>query len=344
MERVFQKTGRALIFTLAGMSSVVHAQSPDADDARVASSGKPTVSSKPSYQDSRGRIRIVGTSELGAVVGQLNGLVQAESPKLGFFNELNGSGGAVPMLTHGRALLAVMDRPISRFEKVPYRKFVGGEPVQVRVAHGVSNTFRKVETTQGVYVNRVNPIKQLSIEQVTRVLAVGNTDGDYSRWGQLGLEHGWRDRPIQPYGPHEYSHFAIKNLHGLSRNPRYESFDTTQEIVSHLANDPSGIAVANVGLVDEHTKQVAIIDSASGRSTSGTPGEIRNSSYPYGEFLYISLRKFPGQPADPIALEYVRAALSKKGQSVFAKSNGYQPLTAAEIDLELQVLKEAARP
>ncbi len=61
---------------------------------------------------------------------------------------------------------------------------------------------------------------------------------------------------------------------------------------------------------------------------------------PPGPYLVFLVRKQPGRALDPLALEYLRFALSKQGQRLVAEhAPGYLPLSAAEAAAELEKLQ-----
>jgi phosphate transport system substrate-binding protein len=297
----------------------------------------------------RQHIRIGGAEHVQFIVERFNARLQSQHPDWVFVNELKGTSSVAPLLTHNQVLFGAMGRQMSTHESSAYKKIVGAAPVSVRVAHTSNDTSQHLATSLAVYVNQANPVEQLSPRQVARMLSIGNPEGDLSRWGQLGLSGVWHGRIIHAYGTPEFTGFGTTlqrmQLNGLPLVPGYESYSDTNAILQRLADDPAGIAIAAIGQADARIKQVAIIDPITGKLTTGTADEVRNGTYPYGRYLYFYLRKLPGQPLDPVALEYMRLVLSPEGQAILAEqTNGYLPLTTAEAATELKLLQEAARP
>ncbi len=55
----------------------------------------------------------------------------------------------------------------------------------------------------GVFVNRDNPISELSLDELDAIYSDARRRGfpaDIAIWGQLGLTGDWEDKPIHPYG------------------------------------------------------------------------------------------------------------------------------------------------
>lgn len=339
---------RAMLLVVSAMS--LHAQAsstPEQISTSAESRISPPVAA--AYLNDKQHIRIGGAEHVQFIVERFNARLQSQHPDWVFVNELKGTSSVAPLLTHNQLRLGAMGRPMSVHESSAYKKIVGAAPVSVRVAHTSNGASQHLANSLAVYVNRANPVEQLSPRQVARMLSIGNPEGDLSRWGQLGLSGAWHDRIIHAYGTPEFTGFGSTlqrtQLNGLPLVPGYESYSDTEAIVKRLADDPAGIAIAAIGQADARIKQVAIADPVTGKLTTGTADEVRNGAYPYGRYLYFYLRKSPGQPLDPVALEYMRLVLSPEGQAIIAEqANGYLPLTAAEAATELKLLQEAARP
>lgn len=301
------------------------------------------------YLSPQGAIRIAGAEHVRYIVERFNTQLQTHHPEWVFADESKGTSSAVPLLTHGFTLFGAMGRAINPLETKAYRKIVGAAPLEIRVAHTGNDTSEHLATSLAVYVNRANPIEQLSSRQVARMLSIGNPEGDLSRWGQVGLKKEWSNRVIHPYGTPEFTGFGTSmqkdHLRGLPLAPTYESYDNTEAILARLADDPAGLAVAAIGLSNARIKSLAILDPATGKLSTGTPEEVRAGAYPYGRFLYFYLRKEPGKALDPLAVEYLRFVLSREGQAIIASQDkGYIPLTADEAAVELAKLEKVSRP
>jgi len=86
-------------------------------------------------------------------------------------------------------------------------------------------------------------------------------------------------------------------------------------------------------------KVIGVTPGEWGNLMYGTREDIRSGRYPYDRFVYVYVRRLPGQPVDPFVKEYLQMALSKEGQeAIAADSKGYLPLNAAEISAELAKL------
>ncbi|WP_369975993.1 PstS family phosphate ABC transporter substrate-binding protein [Xanthomonas bundabergensis] len=295
------------------------------------------------YLTADGAVRIAGAEHVHAIVERFNALFARHHPGVRFASEGKGTSSAVPLLMFGRTLFGPMGRAINPIEQVPYRKIVGADPLDIRVAHTADSGADGLATTLAVYVNRRNPLAQLSVSQLAQVLAIGNPGGDLSRWGQLGLQGDWSARAIQPYATPEYSGFgdALQQqvLHGRALAPRTQYASDSARLLQRVAADPDGIAVAAIGLEDAQVRQLPLLGLHSGRALTGTPQEVASGDYPLGRWLHFYVRRMPGKPLDPLVKEYLRLVLSHEGQAIIAaQPGGYLPLSAAQARREREKL------
>jgi phosphate transport system substrate-binding protein len=308
-----------------------------------------TVDPKARYLDAEGNIRIGGAEHVRYIVQRFNQALVKAHPGWRLQDESKGTTSAVPLLTHGVTLFGAMGRGINELETSAYSKIVGTAPLEIRIAYAANDTSQHLATSLAVYVNRANPLTQISALQVTRALTLGNPEGDLSSWGQLGLSGDWRKRRIHPYGTPEFTGFGTymqaTHLRGRALTPGYEAYGNTEAILARLADDPAGLAVAAIGLENKQIKQLPIHDDQDGGLSTGTEAQVRDGRYPYGRYLYLYLRREPGKAVDPLVREYLRFVLSRQGQEIIAgQPKGYFPLSAQDAKAELAKLDEVAAP
>ena len=296
------------------------------------------------YLDRRTGVAMTGGAEhAGFIVARFNALFAASHPGITLGFDGKGTSSAVPLLMHDKILFGAMGRAINAVEAVPYRKIVGRDALAIRVAHTAASPKDHLATSLAVYVNRANPLMQLTTAQVSQILSAGNPDGDFTRWGQLGLQGEWRERVIHPYGTAAYTGFGdyLQRAHfqGRALALRHEELGNTEAITARIAQDPAGIGVAALGVRHPQLRQLAIV-GVDGSVTTGRDEEVIAGRYPYGRALYFYVRRLPGQAVDPLAKEYLRLVLSREGQEIIAaQPDGYLPLTAAQAQAELDKLE-----
>jgi phosphate transport system substrate-binding protein len=283
---------------------------------------------------------VLGNRGIGVAIEGFNALFAKTHPGTRFSVEYNKEGNTLNMaaLVHGVTLLCPLARDINAAEKRTYAEWVGGEPQVVNIAHG---TLTSVRMTAGlaVYINRRNPIRALTMDQLARIFTTGAPGGDLTYWGQVGATGEWASRPIHPYGTPEYSgygYFLVKNKWGdRPLAPGYEAFELAAQIVKRVGEDSYGIGFAGQGFLTAETRLVALSESAAGPFMEGTEEEVAAARYPLDRYVGVAIRRAPGEPLDPFVKEYLRLILSRQGQAIVAaEADGYVPLSADQVAAE----------
>ncbi|MFT3803612.1 MAG: hypothetical protein QM766_20660 [Burkholderiaceae bacterium] len=286
------------------------------------------VNAQAEHRASDVEIRIAGLGgDAASAVEGFNTLYRQTYPGTRLSLVRSGNAGVVSLLMFERALLGVMDRPLAPLEQVPMRKIAGRDVLSVRVAEATAGHASR----PAVHVHADNPVTRLTARQVERMLTVGNPGGDYSRWGQLGLDGDWARRSIHPYGPSEYSDaggdLQRRRLHGRPFAPTYETVEPDR-LADRVSTDPAGIAILALDAPHPGLKRLEVVaDDDDARPVS------------YARALYIHVRREPGKPLDPVARDYLRLVLSPEGQRTLdSRQRGYRALSADDARSELRRL------
>jgi len=143
-------------------------------------------------------------------------------PNVKFENNLGSTFIGIAGLYAKRAELAPMGRRATWDELQGYQRVFNTLPVEIAMATGSYDvagwTFALV-----VFVNKDNPISQLSFEQLDGIFgaerdggwngnewdptAARGADRNIRTWGQLGLKGEWADKPIHVYAYNLNYHF-----------------------------------------------------------------------------------------------------------------------------------------
>lgn len=329
----------AISITLAGFAPAAFG----ADAYPVYQPHDVTIPSGAGYVLPDGSIAEGGAKHVHYIVERFNDRFTRDHANVHFQDLSKGTTSAIPLLTHGKVLFGSMGRGINPLEMNSYQRIVGPAPLEIRIAHASDDTSQDLATSLAVYVNRANPLTKVTRQQLQQIMSVGNADGDYSTWGQLGLKGEWRNRLIHPYGTPEYTGFGSymqrEQLGGKELPPTYEYYNDTDHILQRLEADPAGIGIAALGRETSALRQLAIADSAAGPFSLGSRDDVQSGRYVLGRYLYFYVRKPAGQPVDPLVKEYLSLVLSKDGQDIISSQHkGYIPLTPTEARAEMAKL------
>jgi phosphate transport system substrate-binding protein len=227
-----------------------------------------------------------------------------------------------------------MSRPMKAEEIDAFEKKYGYKPTAIRVAvDGLA-----------VFVNKDNPIKCLSMQQVDAIFSKGRACGGkaIANWGQAGLaEAGWAKQPFSLYGRNSASGtYGYFKEHALCKG---DYKDTVKEqpgsasVVQGVTEDRFAIGYSGVGYKTSGVRTVPISGKAGG-CVDDSPENILSGKYPLARFLYVYVNKAPNKPADPIVREFVKFVLSQQGQQTVVK-DGFIPLPNKIIQEELAKLQ-----
>jgi phosphate transport system substrate-binding protein len=130
-------------------------------------------------------------------------------PNVNIQIEGKGSSTAPPALIEGTAQLGPMSREMSSKEIDAFEKKYGYKPTPVPAAIDAL----------AVYVNKDNPIKGLSLQQIDAMMSATRkcgAPGDITTWGEVGMTGEWASRTIALYGRNSvsgtYGYFKSKAL------------------------------------------------------------------------------------------------------------------------------------
>jgi phosphate transport system substrate-binding protein len=251
-----------------------------------------------------------------------------------------------------------------------YERATNSDPVEIGFATG-SYDVPGWSPAFGIFVNKENPISQLSVAQLEGIFGAERTGAwegtswhperartvaqNIRTWGQLGLTGEWANKPIHVYGVNLRYHQAIRFedqvMHGSAKwNPalleyaNYGKPDGTLAIgasmmVEDLAKDPYGICYSEVNFTVENTKTVALAPGDTKNYVPLTRETVQNRTYPLYDTVYLYANGSPDKPMDPKVKEFLRFVLSREGQEAIAKDGKYLPLTKEAVDEQLKKLQ-----
>ncbi len=238
--------------------------------------------------------------------------------------EGKGSSTAPPALIAGTAQLGPMSRPMRESEIDAFERKYGHKPTPVRVA----------VDALAVFVNKDNPIKCLSVEQVDAVFSKTRRQGfreDIKTWGQLGLTGEWASRPISLYGRNSasgtYGYFKEHILRNGDYKDEVKEQPGSAAVVQGVTVDRFAVGYSGIGYSTAGVRSVPISEKAGGECMEATAPNAYSGKYPIARFLLIYINKSPNATGDPLVREFVRYALAKQGQEVVIK-DGYFPIPA----------------
>jgi phosphate transport system substrate-binding protein len=220
-----------------------------------------------------------------------------------------------------------------------------------------------------IFVNRDNPLKELTLDQLDGILGAERSGGwigtqwsttvargpekNIRTWGQLGLTGQWADRPINIFGIDA----TLSGWSGLIQQVVFKGGDkwnpviheivrggtevpADAQIVAGVAADPYAIGFSFMRVVEQNpgVKPIALARQAGGAFVAPTEASFRARSYPLVTSLYIYLNRPPGKLLPPRLREFLAFILSREGQQAVADDGMYIPLSPEAAQAELRKL------
>ena len=255
-------------------------------------------------------------------------------PNVNIQIEGKGSSTAPPALIAGTSQLGPMSREMKPTEIEQFEKKYGYKPTKIGVALD----------SLAVYVNKDNPIKSLSLDEVDAIFSKTRKRGvaEITTWGQLGVTGKLAAMPISLYGRNSasgtYGYFKEHTLKGGDYNNSVKEQPGSASVVEGVAHDIAGIGYSGIGYATSGVRALPLSDKKGGAVEAANYQNVLSGKYPLARMLYIYVAKKPGQPLPKVVEEFLKFALSKEGQEIVVK-DGYDPLTAKMVETQLKALK-----
>lgn len=247
-----------------------------------------------------------------------------------------GSSTAPPALIEGTANFGPMSRAMKSEEIQQFEAKHGYKPTAIPVAIDVL----------AVYVNKDNPIKGLSLQQVDAIFSATRKCGgakDITRWGEVGLTGNWANRDFTLYSRNAvsgtYGYFKDEALckgdfkAGINEQPGSAS------VVQGISESINGIGYSGIGYVTSGVRALPLSKKDGQPFVTAEASHALDGTYPLARVLFVYINKHPNRPLDTLQLEFAKMILSKQGQETVVR-DGYIPLPAAMVTKALAELQK----
>ncbi|WP_303720734.1 PstS family phosphate ABC transporter substrate-binding protein [Malonomonas rubra] len=280
-----------------------------------------------------GNLNSVGSDTLNNMMTFWAEGFRKKYPNVNIQIEGKGSSTAPPALIEGTSQLGPMSRKMKKKEVEKFEAKYGFKPTTIGVALDAL----------AVFVNKDNPLKQLSMTQVDSIFSKTQKRGgaDVTTWGQLGLTGSWANKPISLYGRNSASGtYGFFKEHTLKKGD-YKDIVKEQpgnaSVVLGVTEDKVAIGYSGMGYVTSGVNALPLSDKDGETAYEPNYDNVLSGKYPLGRMLYINVVKQPNQPLPTLVKEFITYVLSKEGQEVVVK-DGFLPLPAEVAQKQLALL------
>lgn len=317
-----------------------------------------------------GTLRITGDGHLSPVLKQWRAALAQEQPALQFTERLSGNAAAIYGLETWTSDLALMSRGIHPFERYGTYERSWIFPVEIEVGTGSATSAAHA----GAYVivtHKENPLQGISVEQLDRVFS-GERGGGWRglewnesavldasdllrTWDQLGVSGTLSGKRITPYGQAlqgagVVTDFQAKVMQGGSSwNGDYREYVDDKAMLAALSRDPQGIGYTTYDQIgDAPVKVIGVAKAGGNPHVMPDAKSVAERRYPLyrAVYAYYTIDTVNGdpKPVDPKVREFVRHALSAKGQLQMASTGHYYPLPADVLQAQVDKLEDNRWP
>lgn len=285
-----------------------------------------------------GLIRVSGSPQMRDLLRLEEAAFERVQPSVRFENNLAGTLTAVASVATGRAEIGLLGREIWPAEEAAFESATGLPPTVIEVATG-SYDVPKATYALMIFVNRANPLRSLSFDQLARIFASSALPP--RRWDLAGLAGPWAAKPIHLYGfARDNDKARIFRVLVFSKGQEWApglrefrnsigppSVDAGAQIVQAVAADPNGIGISNIHYAVPGVRALSIAPRSGAAPVAPSRATIADRSYPLARAVSIVFDGEVQTAATPAVREFLRFILSRQGQAAVAKEGNYLPLT-----------------
>jgi len=227
-----------------------------------------------------------------------------------------GSGTGIAALSSGTVDIANCSRRFEPQEIETAKKNTGKAPREFTVGFDAL----------AVYVNKHNPLDEITIGQLADIYGEG---GKTTKWSQLGVKipNGSDEiiRVSRQSNSGTYAYFREAIL-GSGRDFKLGSRDMqgSKDVVDLVTNTPGAIGYSGMGYNTPDVKQVRVAKKAGDPAIAPTVENTLNHTYPIARPLFMYTL---GEPSGAVK-KYIDWVYSEAGQKIVLQS-GYVPLPKA---------------
>ncbi len=302
-------------------------------------------------------IRVWGTAELKPLLDRWQEGFKKVHPEARFETRMTGSDAGLPGLYTRHADIALLGREATDAEVKAFEWIYRYKPAAIEVATGSLGAPGRSPALI-VYVHRDNPLAQLTLVQLDAAFGcerLRSAPTNIRTWGQLGLTGDWSARPIHLYAPDTeegtgrfFRHVVLHDSRMLDwehlqefaeTKGRPSTHDAGKKILTALATDPLGLAVAGAGVGDSRVKPLALAATSGGPYFAATAENLTTRAYPLTRAVFAYVNRPPAAPLDSKVRAFLDYVLSSDGQQFVADLGEYLPLSSEAANLRLQSLK-----
>jgi phosphate transport system substrate-binding protein len=284
-----------------------------------------------------GRLTCAGSGLVTLLIHRWASEFDAIYPDVDFDIQGGGSIASFPDFLDGKVDLMPMGRPLRPEEIKAIKTRFGSDPTQIVVA----------QDAVGVYVNKNNPLPGLTLAQLDAIYSRDpkRGGGRPEFWRDLGVTGSLAGESIGRVALNlaQSTHSFFRNEVMQGRDYRFDvSFEpVASSLVQAVGADDSDIGFASVMFATRRTRLVPL-RAADGSYVMPNYENTVSGKYPLGRQMVIVFHRQRDGSMNPVAREFLRFAVSRRGQRITGLAETY-PITVAQQQEALRLLGSPTR-
>lgn len=263
-------------------------------------------------------INVTGSTTVSNVLNILADRFEQNYKKSQIHISGGGSSSAVKAMLAHPDTIGQMSRAMKAKERAAFVKHYGYEATEFKVA----------VDALAIYVNKNNPVKQLSIVQLADVFS--KKSPHVTAWGHLNLAEiktdNWQNQTIQIYTlptiAGAYSLFNKRILNKSGYKISAVSQPTSSSVVQSTGVDPGGITFSSSFFKTRRTHFVAL-EGKDGQFYQPVQPWISSFQYPLSRYLYLYINKKPGTSMALKNKQFLQFLMAEGTQTLIKRAGFY---------------------
>ncbi len=265
---------------------------------------------KTTTEEISGKLDIKGSDTLLQLVSSMSEAFSQNNPKAEITVTGGGSGTGIASLINGEIKVADASRDVKQDETDQVTK--------------MGKSFKKFIVARdglSIIVNRNNPVKQLTVDQIGKIYR-----GEITDWGSVAGNKG----PINLYGRQSTSgtyEFLKDDVLKGDYASTMRNMEGNQAIIDAVKNDPTGIGYAGIGYAINAGDSITILNvAATENSTYFSPTDeanIKSSKYPISRPLFQIMVDSPEKGG--LIEKFMQFEISPEGEKIVKEAGFYPP-------------------
>lgn len=301
-------------------------------------------------------IRIWGTPALLGIAETWAEAYRQDHPEVRFEFAMRGSDSAIHGLVGGVADIALMGRENDVVDDNGFSRPKQYHATRIEVATGSVGTPGKSHAI-ALLVHQGNPLGEISLDQLARIIDCGGQTNPLQNWGDLGLGGAWQGAAIRVHTFDMASRTGIWLQDKVTQGDRRMCWDRIAEYgeayrldgtlatavdraAQGAAGDPQALLIANAAQAREGFKLLKV-SAGTGAALAPDAATVGSRRYPLTRKVFAFVDRKPGRPLAPHLAGFLRYVLSRGGQALLERDGDYLPLDEATARAQLEKLEVA---